>query len=78
MRIKRCINSKNWYQDEDEDLEVELSQKFISKSVLNCCDTSFEEKQFVTGGRVVQLWDFNRRSAINSFDWCDDTLTNGR
>ena len=46
--------------------------------MLNCCDTSFEDNKFVTGGEVVQVWDFERNYPIHSFSWNSDTLTNSK
>ena len=47
----------------------------MSKNVLLGLDHSYAENTFVTGGAVVQVWNYERSSPLQTFEWGVDTVT---
>ena len=48
---------------------------YLSKGLLHGLDHSFADDLFVTGGAVVQLWNYERSAPLQTFDWGIDTVT---
>lgn len=49
--------------------------KLQSETILQCLDCSPEKSFFVTGGEIVQLWNYERNSPFQKYDWGIDTVT---
>ena len=52
--------------------------EYISTKPLIGLDHSYIENTFATGGDVVQVWNYERSHAIQSFDWGMDSITSVR
>lgn len=49
--------------------------KLQSETTLQCLDCSPSSPFFVTGGEIVQLWNYERNSPFQKYDWGIDTVT---
>jgi WD repeat and SOF domain-containing protein 1 len=50
-------------------------EHFISNRLVNCLDLSLNQRNFVTGGDGVELWDIKKSLPIERFSWGSDTIT---
>lgn len=55
--------------------QVAPINKLQSETILQCLDCSSSNPYFVTGGEIIQLWNYERNSPFQKFDWGIDTVT---
>jgi len=52
----------------------EPTSKFLSKYLISAIDFRFDTSHFVTCGEKVQVWNTERTSPMQMFDWGSDTV----
>ena len=48
---------------------------YVSNHTLTYCDHSYGEDLFATSGSAVQIWNYERSSPLQTFEWGVDTVT---
>eukprot|EP00928_Gymnodinium_smaydae_P070267 TRINITY_DN54149_c0_g1_i1.p1 TRINITY_DN54149_c0_g1~~TRINITY_DN54149_c0_g1_i1.p1 ORF type:complete len:446 (+),score=91.10 TRINITY_DN54149_c0_g1_i1:277-1614(+) len=81
-RLLSCGDDKQtkmWALDDvHAGLASEPTAVFHSASIPNSVDHHWSKPMFVTVGDTVDVWDYNRSSPLNSFEWGCDRVICGR
>jgi WD repeat and SOF domain-containing protein 1 len=58
--------------------DIQPLSKFLSKYQITAIDHRFDQSHFVTSGEMVQIWNTERNSPMQQFDWGSDTVMTAR
>lgn len=70
--LEKCLDWKISKNYENANV-IQSESKFLSKHQITGIDHRFDNSQFVTSGEIVQIWNTERNSPMQQFEWGSDT-----